>query len=711
MVSWFRQHGCRPVIHLTGRFTFGLLWILAGLIACGGFNSASADTTDVELRVPAPVPGTAASLIDTTFTPPSDTSLIGPQIPLQVSDSADQKRLVDSLMSTLRSDSAASDTTTPPSLRAFVPPNAVFDSVEQANARVSAVLSWPLPKPADLAVCDLAGWLAFQPPYDVDDASGPGQSRRYTKWGLIERRSRWDVDGHQLYWQRLDFPQTAQFDAVIIPSFDFDSVSAGDEVRLRRNPDWPYRAQSSYFLRQGDYGETYSQGQFRRIFKRGYGLDLGFAFYDNDGVYLRGSPHNRYLRLQLVGPLKKTAFWTVRFNQYRDKTNILPPGIYFGMRPERNDLMYILEGAAYHPPDSSDSSTGWTAGITLQSGKQDIEDITIDYKLYSRDKHWTFWGKRMLYGWLVNANAIYETLDLGDNSPGRWGASFEGQRTVPVGAAGAGFVDWKISDWDTDPPAIELSAALTPMERDRALIPTLRLERTRIVPSLFDRLPEERSTVLYDIQSQIVHEYNEVGDPSLNAEWRNEASVGLTTPSDSAHRVNFSVEGHVAYVENYTRWLDVSDVIDTAVYKPYASDARTIGLGVALHTPLFWMLEGWFDYAAMYAETGDHQRLSGYYPQKASAIVSWIAPQFAYKIDLRINSALLWWYGDSRIEPVPYTITPNAVRWDLSASARMSRFTFYYSVQNLLNFNYRTRAGQSYAIRRMRFGFDWHFTD
>jgi hypothetical protein len=373
--------------------------------------------------------------------------------------------------------------------------------------------------------------------------------------------------------------------------------------------------------------------------------------------------------------------------------------------------LYVIEGSAYRPPDSSDSSTGWSAGLTLQSGKHDIRDRLIDYQLLTHDKRWSLWGKRMFRGWLVDANAMFETLDLTGDGPSRWGVSVAGQRTVPLGAAGVGFVEWTVSDWDTDPVAIELSTALAPANRDRALIPTIRLERTRIIPSLFDRLPERRTNILFDNQSVIVDQYNEVGDPSLDAEWRNEAALILTTPSDSAHRTDFSIEGHVAYVEHYTRWLDVSDVTDTAVYQPYADDARTIGLAVALHAPLFWKIEGWFDYAAKYAETLDRQRLSGYYPHKASVIVSWIAPQFAYKIDLRINSALLWYYGDRRIEPTPYTISPHVIRWDLSASAHMSSFTFYYSIQNVTNFAYRTREGQEFALRRMRFGLDWHFID
>ena len=697
MVSRFRQHRGRPVVDLTGRIAANFLWTFAVAFACQvAACPAWADSTGVD-------PGLQSQ--------PADSGRAQLAAPVSVPDSADQKRVVDSLMASLRADSTTADTLTPVSLRAFVPPNVIFDSAENANNRIGAVPAWPLPKPADLAACDLADWLVFQPPYDVDHASGPGQSRRYTKWGLIERRSRWDVDGQHLYWQRLDFPQTAQFDPVILPSFEFDSIRAGDELRLRRDPEWPYRARSSYFLRQGDYGETYSQGDFRRVFARGYGVDLGFTFYENDGYFLRGSPDNRYLRLHLVGPLTASTFWSARFVQFRDRTVILPPSTYFGMRPERDDLLYVLEGSAYHPPDSSDSSTGWSAVVTLQAGKHDIRDRLIDYQLLTRDKHWTVWGRRMIRGWLLDGDAMWETLDAEGDDPSRWGVTVSGQRTVPVPRLGAGLVEWTISDWETEPPALEFTAAVSAADSNRSLIPTVRLERTRIIPSLFDRLPKARSNILFDAQSPIVDQYIEIGDPSLDAEWRNEAAVILATPLGNASRFDFSLEGHVAYVERYTRWLNVSVVPDTAIFRPQSNDARTVGLGVAMHAPLFWKLEGWLNYAAKYAETTEHIRLPGYYPHKASAIISWIAPQFRYKIDLRINSALLWWYGDRRIDPTPYTISPHVIRWDLSASARMGSFTFYYSVQNVTNFSYRTREGQDYAVRRMRFGFDWRFID
>ena len=84
-------------------------------------------------------------------------------------------------------------------------------------------------------------------------------------------------------------------------------------------------------------------------------------------------------------------------------------------------------------------SAGWSAGLRLQSGKHDIRDRVIDYQLLTRDKRWSLWGKRVFNGWLIDANAMYETLDLTGDGPSRWGISVAGQRTLSLGRAGAGF--------------------------------------------------------------------------------------------------------------------------------------------------------------------------------------------------------------------------------------------------------------------------------
>jgi len=36
-------------------------------------------------------------------------------------------------------------------------------------------------------------------------------------------------------------------------------------------------------------------------------------------------------------------------------------------------------------------------------------------------------------------------------------------------------------------------------------------------------------------------------------------------------------------------------------------------------------------------------------------MVSLIAPKWKYGVDLRLNAAGLWWYGDQRIQPTLYT--------------------------------------------------------
>jgi hypothetical protein len=353
----------------------------------------------------------------------------------------------------------------------------------------------------------------------------------------------------------------------------------------------------------------------------------------------------------------------------------------------------------------------------LQAGKHDIRDRrntldgSDDYQVDEQDKTWTLWGKRILAGWLVEANALYDQLRVDSTEPDRWGLRVSGERALGLNRFGLGLVEWTVSDNETDPVAVELRAALTSRDRSRGLVPTLRLSRTRVVPSLFDRSADVRSVSILDQSELTVSQYSESGNPELDAEWRNEAAVVFESGRDSTRRSHFAVEGHAAYVEGYTRWVDTDPDADVAYYRPQSDDARTIGLAAAVHTPLFWKFEGWFNYAAKYAETTDGVRLPDYYPHKASAVVSWIAPKFKFNIDVRINSAVIWWYGDSRIDPTPYASSPNVVRWDLSASARMKTFTFYYSVQNVAGFPYRTRAKQPFAGREFRFGINWRFLD
>jgi len=245
----------------------------------------------------------------------------------------------------------------------------------------------------------------------------------------------------------------------------------------------------------------------------------------------------------------------------------------------------------------------------------------------------------------------------------------------------------------------------------RRLVPTLRLERLRVVPTLFDRYRPMIDVNVSTTNSLGLERYEEEGDPTLSAEWRNSASLVLASPPDTASsRLQFSSELRAAYVQRYTRWEDASASPAIAVYRPVSGDVRTVGVAMAIHSHLFWKFHMWLNYAAKYAETLEHTRLPGYYPQKGSAMVSWIAPRFHYGVDLRLNAAFIWWSGDPRIIPTGYATT-QIFRFDLSGSATMQSFTFYYSLQNVANFPYRTGAGYEFTGRNVRFGLNWNFLD
>jgi hypothetical protein len=237
------------------------------------------------------------------------------------------------------------------------------------------------------------------------------------------------------------------------------------------------------------------------------------------------------------------------------------------------------------------------------------------------------------------------------------------------------------------------------------------LQRSRLVPTLFDRYRPLETINMAGVNSFGLEEYVEQGDRGLSAEWRNSMAFVLATRRDtSVSHLEFCSEAQATYVQRYIRWEDTSGVTSQAVYRPVSGDARTVGVAMAVHAPLFWKLHLWLNYAAKYAETLEHRRLEGYYPQKGSATVSWIAPEFRYGIDLRLNAAFLWWSGDPRIIPTGYT-TAQTLRLDLSGSATMKSFTFYYSLQNVMNFPYRTSAGYDFTGRSVRFGFNWNFLD
>ncbi len=597
----------------------------------------------------------------------------------------------------------ASDTVTVPP-REFVSPFAPGDSDTQALSRLWESPVWPLPPPVGFAAGDLSDWLTYQPTYDVADAPGPGQFRRYTHWGLIDRVGEWRADGRSFGWQRLSFPQTAQFDPTVLPSFEYREVEAGERVSLRRSDEWPLQARSSYFLRQGDYGETYSQGNFRRRFPSAFALDLDFLFYSHKGRSSGANVRNRNLRLQLVGPLKQTTFWTVVFTQFMDESRILMPEQY-QLLPQRDDLLYSLDASIYRPPDSGFFRA---AGLRLQSGKHDIRASTT-YKLESHDQTWTLWGEGTVRGWHLTGSGIVEHLRLDSVDQSRGGLEVGARKLWPVGGWGSGSIHATISGWDTDPFALSIAGVVAADRGDHRLIPSVKIERTRFVPTLFDRQRPLALVELGNAGSSGLSLYMEEGNPSVSAEWRNSAMMSLQTRSDSAHSdFEFITEAQATYVQRYLRWEDVSTTGTTASYRPVSGDVRTVGIAAALRSHLFSKFYLWLNYAAKYAETLNHERLTGYYPQKGSAILSWIAPQFHYKIDLRLNAAFIWWYGDARIVPTGYDHA-NTFRVDLSGSATMKSFTFYYSMQNIADFRYRTTAGYPLTGRSVRFGFNWDF--
>lgn len=657
-----------------------------------------ADTTDVWQ------PDSVAQ-VDTarTFRPP----------PRPLPDSTQNRAFMDSLRASIRAaDTTEADTTVPAHVRRFVPYEQLFDSSTNAVDQIRDPVRFPLPAPAHLATVDLAGWLVLQPSVDIDDANGPGEVRYDRRWGLIDRHRWWsDNSGAETDWLRLSFPQMARTDLNAVPVMLYDSVSLGEQLYLRRDTDWPYHARSSYFLRQGDYGETYSQGEFRRLFAPGFGVDLGFGFYENDGATFSNKRDNRHLRLRVVGPLRENLFWDVRFRQFRDKTQPRLPVPYSAAALQRDDLDYLLEGIIYRPTDSTGAHGPWAVGFTQQSGKHDIHMSSSDYHLESHADSYTLRAKRLTYGWLVEGRAALENLHVADAEPSRWGATIAASRAWFFANGTSASLRGALSDWDTDPPAPEIDAAVRFPVQLLALHPALRVQRHRNVPYLFDRIGEPRELMLTASQSSRATYYVERGDPSLPSEWRNEVSLNLFDAGNDSSRAGFGINAHASYVEDYTRWLDVATTPDSAVYTPVAGDVRQAGVRLYWTAPLFWKFVTWVNYGFNYAELLDHERLPEYYPHSASWVLSWIAPKFHYGIDIRLNSAVLYWYGDNRIQVTDYASSPHVVRWDLSAEATMRSFTFHYSVQNLANFPYRTQQGEDFAGRRMRFGIAWHFID
>ncbi|MBI3871463.1 MAG: hypothetical protein HY304_00100 [candidate division Zixibacteria bacterium] len=603
---------------------------------------------------------------------------------------------------------SSSDTSRP-----FYPPFTARSEIRREYERAIAGADWPMPDPKVVAAGDLADWLTLFPGYDVDDAPGAGENRFYTHWGLAERAGDWLVDGRPIQWQRLSFPERAQFDPGIVPSFAFQKYHVGEEIQLEHDTLWGPKPRSSYFVRQGDFADTYSEAMFRRRFRQGIGIDLGFTFLNSDGRFVEDDRKLRHLDLQAIGPARHGTFWSYRFTQFRDKSMVVTPEMFDSVHPDRDDLLWQMEATLYRP---ALDGAGWTAGLTMQSGKQDLNDAPSGYHIHSRDRLWSLWGTNEWRGWLLDGNLDLEELNVDNAGPRRWLASAAAGKTWTMAGGWSATSRLRLANGDTDPLAPEATVVLTPGIHSSAL-PVVRVERTRTLPTLFDRnRPRTDSVALIGSTGGVF--YSESGTPDLPAQWTNALSVrwGAAHSADSS-RQHLSIETYAAYVEDYIRWDDTL-LIDTLLgapvlhdhARPTGGDCRTVGVAIGAYGPLWRKIVYDFAYAAKYAATLDGERLPGYYPHKAHLILSWIAPQFRYKVDLRLNAIGLWWYADRRIVPTLYT-EPHVFRFDLSGSATMKSFTFYALMQNVAGFAYRTQAGYPYTGRMLRFGIDWHFLD
>jgi hypothetical protein len=635
---------------------------------------------------------------------------------------AQAQRVLDStvIADTIRS-GAADDTTAPVADTAALRPELVFQpmhrvqgAARRAYDRVLAGIPWPMAPLEVTAAGDLADWLLLIPMYDVDDAPGAGQNRFFTRWGLAERVGNWQVDGRPLAWQRVTFPQRAQFDAGVVPSFAFSDYRVADRVLLERDTTWGPRPRSSYFARQGDFSDTYSQAQIRQTFRERLGLDLGFAFFGGDGRFAADNRDLRYLHLQLGGALGGGRFWNYRYTQFRDKTTILTPEPFTTVHPQRDDLLWQMEASVYRP---AGEHPGWNTGITVQSGKQELSDPLQGYSLKSRDRLWSLWTAGSLRGWFIDGNFSWEELLIDSVNPNRWSLSLAAGHQWRLRDIGDASVSVKVADWDTDPMALEVTAIFEPDTGQSAVLPMMRIERVRWVPTLFDRRrPQAEYGPLTGASTGLL--YSEQGDPGLRAQWTNALSWrwGREHLPDGS-RTRLTLELHCAYVQQYLRW-EGGEVTDTTLgtpaahyrYGPIAGDARTAGLACGVDGPLFATLIYSISYCAQYVETLEHRRLPGYYPHKGIAMLSWVAPHWRYGADLRINATGIWWYGDRRIDPTGYA-SAHAFRFDLSGSATIKDFTFSAQMQNVAGFPYRTQAGYPFTGRMLRFGIDWHFLD
>lgn len=562
-----------------------------------------------------------------------------------------------------------------------------------------------MPPVDQIAGSDLADWLTYHPAYDVDDAPGVGQTRFFTRWGLVDRTGHWRIDGRPVSWQRLAFPMRPQFDPAILPSFGFVTPHFGEQAILQRDTVWSRRPAFDYTFRQGDFSDSYSEGYFRGRTARGFGLDLSAAFFSSDGRFFSDTRDKRVIALETFGPLKKQLYWRARYDQFRDKSVVLTPEPFDLLRPRRNDLLWSGEAAIGKVDDSGAS---WLIGGRVQSGSQRLTDP--EYSVASEDRDWRLFGLTQIAGWNIEVASGLEEVGIDSISAERWYVRGEAARRWRLNENWSSALRVSLSDWDTDPPSLSATGVLSP--RSISIFrPSLRLARERTVPTLFDReRPEVEYAFITTGQRSII--YSEAGDRSLEDQWNNSVSVqwGADVLSDSTD-FGWTIGGHAEYVENYTVWSSqrVPDSIlgipiTRDSYRPRQADARSLGAAVGIQGRIIGKLHYFANYAVKYVTDLDNAKLSGYYPHKGSAMVSLIAPTWKYGADMRLNAAGLWWYGDRRIEPTLYT-TPHVFRVDLSGSARVvGDLSIFALIQNIANFEYRTAAGYPMTGRTVRFG-------
>ncbi len=533
----------------------------------------------------------------------------------------------------------------------FLPPSRWRTAQQYRTTHLLAGPSWPMPPLLSIAGGDLADWLTFHPAYDVNDAVGVGQARFFTSWGVVDRQGGWDVDGRQTSWQRLTFPMTPQFDPAMLPSYGFTRTHFGDDAVLLRDTAWAPKPQFDFLFYQGDFSDTYSEGKFRAYTRRGFGIDLSGTFFSSVGRFLSDDRDKRILALETFGPLKKDLYWRARYSQFRDKSLILTPEPFDFMRPERDDLLWTGEAAVARIVDGAPR---WQIGARAQSGNQRLDGS--GYSTRNQDRRGEVFAETHVAGWDVRGVAGLDQLEIDSTDENRTYGGLSVSRMIVLNDHWEAAFQVSAGDRSDAPLQPGVIAALAP--RRVGILPSIRLARRGSRHSLYDLHRPLTEYSLIDA-SQSGYLYSESGDRSLADEWSNSATVqwGLEEIVDTIG-FGWTVAGHAAYIENYTHWqgrLDADTLLGTPVphyrYRPMSEDARSLGASFGLQGRLVWKLHYLTHYSVKYVVNLDNEKLAGYHPHKGVAMLSLIAPKWKYGVDVRLNAAGLWWYGDRRIDP------------------------------------------------------------